>query len=121
MKFSQYLEMKFLEWQQQQGSRKTISEFAVYLEVPQPTISSYMTGARKPDMEKLQKIARKLGFEVYDVLGLPRPDEDLAYISQHWDTISEEFRRKFRKEVEQQLDNEQSKRVSKSRRTHAGG
>lgn len=121
MKFSQYLEMKFLEWQQRQGGRKTIAEFAAHLGIAQTTASSYMNGVRKPEGEKLRKIAGKLGFEVYDVLGLPRPDEDLAYISQHWDTISEEFRRKFRKEVEEQLDNEQSKRVPKSRRTHAGG
>ena len=121
MKFSQYLELKFLEWQRNEGGRKTVKEFAGFIGVSQSTISSWWNGIRVPEGENIRKLEKKLGFEVYDVLGLPRPDEDLAYISQHWDTISAEFRRKFRKEVEEQLDNEQSKRVPKSRRTHAGG
>lgn len=77
MTFSQYLEMKYLEWQQKQGGRKTIAEFAAYLGIAQTTASSYMNGVRKPEGEKLQRIAEKLGIEVYDVLGVQRPDPDL--------------------------------------------
>ena len=64
MTFSQYLEMKYLEWQQKQGGRKTIAEFAAYLGIAQTTASSYMNGVRKPEGEKLQRIAEKLGIEV---------------------------------------------------------
>jgi transcriptional regulator with XRE-family HTH domain len=74
MEFKQYLEKKYLEWQNREGGRKTITEFADFLGISQPTISNYMTGARKPDTEKAMKIANKLGIEVYDVLGIPRPD-----------------------------------------------
>lgn len=103
-----------------QGEKKTIQEFAEYLGIKQSILSHYMNEIRKkPSLENIRQIASKLGFEVYDVLGLPRPDEDLAYITQHWDDVSEEFRRKFRQEVEKQLANEEPKRIRKDRRTRA--
>jgi transcriptional regulator with XRE-family HTH domain len=119
MNFSQLLEQKYLEWQNAQGKRKTLDEFAEYLGVGRPILSHWISGTRKPNIESLRRLSGKLGFEVYDVLGLPRPDEDLAYITQHWDDVSEEFRRKFRKEVEKQLANEEPKRIRKDRRTRA--
>jgi len=33
MNFRQFLEYKFIEWQQQQGGRKTVGEFAEYVEI----------------------------------------------------------------------------------------
>lgn len=74
MKFSQFLEMKFLEWQQSQGGRKTVNEFAAYIGVSKSTISTWWNENRSPEGENVQKLAKKLGIEVYDVLGLPRPD-----------------------------------------------
>lgn len=74
MKFSQYLEMKFLEWQSKEGGRKTVKEFAGFIGVSQSTISSWWNGIRVPEGENIQKIAIKLGIEVYDVLGIQRPD-----------------------------------------------
>jgi transcriptional regulator with XRE-family HTH domain len=120
MNFPQFIEQKFLEWQNAEGKRKTLDEFAEYLGVKRSVLSNWLTGRRNPGAESLRQLSAKLGFEVYDVLGLPRPDPDLAYISQHWDLVSEEFRRKFRQQVEQQLENEESKRVHKNRRTHQG-
>jgi transcriptional regulator with XRE-family HTH domain len=118
MTFSDLLEQKYLQWQAQQGKRRTLDDFAEYLGVGRPVLSNWLTGKRKPNIESLRLLSNKLGFEVYDVLGLPRPDEDLAYISQHWDEVPEEFRRKFREEVEKQLEHE-SKRIPKNRRSHA--
>lgn len=119
MNFSQWLEQKYLEWQNAQGKRKTLDEFAEYIGVSRSILSHWISGTRKkPTPESIRQLSNKLGFEVYDVLGLPRPDEDLAYISQHWDQVSETFRRKFREEVEKQLESE-SKGISKSRRARA--
>lgn len=120
MTFPELLEKKYLQWQTQQGKRKTLDEFAEYLGVGKAILSHWMNGKRKPSPESLRLLSNKLGFEVYDTLNLPRPDEDLAYISQHWDDVSEEFRREFREKVEEHLSHEESKRVHKSRRAHAG-
>lgn len=99
MKFTQYLEMKFLEWQQQQGGRKTVKEFAAYIGVSQSAISTWWNGERQPEGESLQKIASKLGMEVYDVLGHPRPDPDLIYIQQNWPYLTPETRHAIRQQA----------------------
>lgn len=100
MKFSQYIELKFLEWQQEQGGRKTVKEFAKYLGVAQSTISMWWNNEeREPDGEYLRKIAEKFGIEVYDILGKPRPDEDLLYLQSVWETLPSEERRAIRERV----------------------
>ena len=119
MTFSQFLTDKYLEWQKKTGERKTATEFATWLGFPKTTLSSWWNNKSTPkDGEIIRKLAAKLGPEVYDVLGWERPDPDLAYISQHWDNVSPEFRRKFREEVEKQLEHE-PKRIHKDRRTRA--
>jgi transcriptional regulator with XRE-family HTH domain len=90
MTFKQFLEMKFLEWQQQAGSRKTAKEFAEYLGVGQTTISSWWNANRKPEGENLVKLSKRFGIEVYDVLGLPRPNENLSYLQRIWDDLPPE-------------------------------
>jgi transcriptional regulator with XRE-family HTH domain len=119
MTFPELLEQKYLQWQSHQGKRKTLDEFAEYIGVGRPVLSNWLTGKRKPGIESLRLLSNKLGFEVYDVLGLPRPDEDLAFITQNWDNVSPEFRSKFREEVEEHLAHEEAKRVPKNRRARA--
>lgn len=119
MTFPELLEQKYLQWQSQQGKRKTLDEFAEYIGVGRPVLSNWLTGKRKPGIESLRLLSNKLGFEVYDVLGLPRPDEDLAFISQNWENVSPEFRSKFREKVEEHLAHEEAKRVPKNRRARA--
>ena len=119
MTFPELLEQKYLQWQSQQGKRKTLDEFAEYIGVGRPVLSNWLTGKRKPGIESLRLLSNKLGFEVYDVHGLPRPDEDLAFISQNWENVSPEFRSKFRGEVEEHLAHEEAKRVPKNRRARA--
>lgn len=100
MNFSQFLEMKFLEWQRQQGGRKTVKQFAEYLGVPQSTLSTWWTNARVPEGENIQKLALKLGIETYDALGLPRPDQDLHYINSIWEDLKPAARQAIREKAE---------------------
>mgnify|MGYP001016956826 CR=1 FL=1 len=86
MKFSKFLEFKYLEWQQKVG-RKTVKEFAAYIGVSTSTISTWWHENRIPEGENIQKLASKLGIEVYDALDLPRPDPDLLYIQQNWQNL----------------------------------
>lgn len=90
MNFPQFLELKFLEWQKQQGGRKTVKEFAAYLGVSQSTISTWWNEDRRPEGENLVRLANKLGLEVYDALGKPRPDIDFHYIQSNWEDLTPE-------------------------------
>lgn len=94
-KFSEWLNERFLEWEQQQGKRQTVSAFARYLDVPQSSLSSWMAGAYVPSGENLLVLASKLGSEIYDTLGVLRPpiaDPDIVYIASVWKELSENDR-----------------------------
>ena len=100
MTFSKFLEQKFLEWQQSEGGRRTVKEFAEYLGVSQSTISTWWNEDRKPEGENLVKLALKLGIEVYDALGKERPDLDLHYIQANWELLDPHAKRVLREQAE---------------------
>lgn len=93
MNFPQLLEQNFLSWQAQEGKRKTLDDFADYLDVRRSTLSLWMSGKRSPGPESLRVLSNRLGPEVYDVLGLDRPDPDLAFIEQQWQNLTPQARR----------------------------
>lgn len=80
MDFADWLKAKFIEWEQSQDRRQSYSAFARYLGVRQSSLSQWMNGGYPPGLENVTKIADKLGPEVYDVLGLVRPDDDLVIV-----------------------------------------
>jgi transcriptional regulator with XRE-family HTH domain len=100
MTFPHYLELKFLEWQQKEGGRKTVKEFAAYIGVSQSTISMWWNEGRKPEGDNLRKLGEKLGIEVYDILNLPRPDSDLLYLQSVWQNLDPSKRRSLRELAE---------------------
>ena len=117
MTFPEYLERKFVEWQQREGRRKTIADFATYLGVSQSVISMWMNGSRKPNQPSIELLADNFGLEIYDVLGMPRPDPDLHYLKQNWEHLSPETRRAIREQAEQYATDNQAKRTHPKRRT----
>lgn len=72
MKLSDWLETQYLLWKG--DSKKTYTDFAVYLDVPNTSLSNWLNSGTKMRADTVSKIARKLGPEIYDVLGLDRPD-----------------------------------------------
>lgn len=68
-----WLRNKYLEWQLSEGDRRTVVEFAEYLGVPQPSLSEWMGGKYAPRGRSVAKLGGKLGFEIYDILDVPRP------------------------------------------------
>lgn len=74
MEFSEWLEKKYLEWQTQAGKRKTLTSFAKWLGVSKSLMSRYLNDKVTPSLDKVQIMASQLGPEIYDVLGLARPD-----------------------------------------------
>ncbi len=90
--------------------RKTLDEFADHLYVSRSILSLWLSGKRKPGAENVRSLALVLGLEIYDVLGLPRPDADLHYLTTHWDEIPAAERRAIREQAERYLTDKQNKR-----------
>jgi transcriptional regulator with XRE-family HTH domain len=119
-KFPNYLTKKFLEWQTELGARKTLEEFADYLNVSRPLLSFWMNGKRIPNAENLENISNILGNEIYDALDLPRPNPHLQKLNRVWEFLPEEIQERISREAESYEAQNISKRVqtiSKRRKT----
>jgi len=92
--FSLWLKRKYLEWQSEQGDLKTLTEFAEFLDVSQPAVSKWINGRSLPDPDSVQRIAVKLGWEVYDILGVDPPvtDKRLQSLMNVWEGLPEEVK-----------------------------
>lgn len=81
-KFSNWLERQYIEWQIQAGHRKTISEFAEWLGFRQSIVSLWMNGDRTPGHDSADRLALRLGSQVYDLLGLTPSDLRRVHIDE---------------------------------------
>lgn len=100
-KMRDWFTKKFVEWQASTGTRQTLDSFAAYLGVSRSTLSKYMNGDSRPgNIEFVEKISDKLGFEIYDLMEIPRPDPNLVYIIKSWPALSNEQRREIREQAE---------------------
>lgn len=114
--FSAWLEAKYLEWQQERGKRATLSQFADYLGISAPLLSHYMNGIRKPTRENVQKFARRLGPEIYDIFGLQDPDPRLRLISRNWSKLTVEQQQQLIEGMESLLKASDAKSKSGKKR-----
>lgn len=82
--FAQLLMTKFREWgirELERGETKiTVTAFAAWLGFTQSAVSQWMNENRTPVGDTVDFLADKLGLEVYDALGMPRPHRQLAEI-----------------------------------------
>lgn len=72
--FTQWLERAYVRWMAQSDKFRPQREFAKYLNLDPVQLSHYINGRRLPTGKNIKKIAGQLGPEVYDQLGLVRPD-----------------------------------------------
>lgn len=97
----EWLENKFIAWMSETGRHRTVSEFAAWLDIPRPLLSRYLNGQRQPSRENVDKIAARLGPEVYDLLGLQRPDPRIQRLVSAFDALDEEGKEELLQYAEQ--------------------
>lgn len=96
---AKWLDKKYLDWQAKLGERKTLEDFADHLGVSRPLLSFWMNGSREPSEENLIKIAFKLGFQVYDVLEIDRPNILHLYANRNWENIPKKLQVELAKTI----------------------
>lgn len=111
-----FLNKKFLEWQVETGERKTVGQFAELFGASQPIMSLWMNSGndRVPGNEYRKRIIRQYGTEAAKAFG---EDPDLHFLQENWEDLTPEARRAVREQVEKFKSQNESKRVSKKRRT----
>lgn len=68
-----WLNKKFLEWQNEQGQPMTQKDFAAYIGVKPTTYSGWINSGIPPTGDNLHRLAEKLGYEVYVMVGIIPP------------------------------------------------
>jgi transcriptional regulator with XRE-family HTH domain len=114
--FASLLLRQMQQWEIGQGKRATLQSFANHLQVSQPLLSIWLKGDTRPSSEKIELLANKLGNEVYEVLGLPKPDPDLTRLNQIWPHIPEAMRRSIVTQAEQYLSGTKNETPKRPRR-----
>lgn len=85
------MERKYLEWQVKEGGRRSLDEFARYLDVSRAMISMTIQSKRLPSPEMAYKWSEKLGDEtILDIMGLARTDPQMKRLINLYDTIPNE-------------------------------
>ena len=80
MNLKEWLLEEYRKWERKTGRRQSMTAFARFLGVKQPTLNRWMIGDNLPDGNNIRKLAEKLGPEIYDIMGLTRPDDRLREI-----------------------------------------
>jgi hypothetical protein len=70
------------QWESAHRKRATLQGFANHLNVSQSLLSIWLKGDTKPSSEKIQPLGARSRNEVYEVLGLPKPDPDVTCLNQ---------------------------------------
>ncbi len=96
IEISRWLELKYLDWQRDQGARRTIKEFAAYLGIPQTTFTNYLKGKRTPSGDHVHRIASALGSEIYALVGMiDTEDIEIRRLMSMYDHLDEGGRKKL--------------------------
>jgi transcriptional regulator with XRE-family HTH domain len=107
--FSKWLYTKYLEWQQHVGGRKTLTEFAAWLDIGNATVNQWINGQARPRPEFAFRLAQRLGLEVYQILGLPSPDPLLFEVQRNWSKFTDEDKALIGKLLEEQQKRDEAK------------
>ena len=72
---AEWLERKFHAWRAaQRGHRAGVTQFARHIGISRDDLNNYLLRGVRPEAERLEKIGQALGWEIYDLVGQPRPD-----------------------------------------------
>lgn len=111
MSFHDIFLSALIEWRNRQTKkRKSVSEnaFAAFLGISRPTVTQWLNKRNEPSHEYLVMIAPKLaellGPQVYDDLGLARPDEQFDELKAQYDQVPPDEKEEFLEEVRKLLE-----------------
>ncbi len=107
-----WLNQKFIEWERAQGHKQSYYAFSRYLEVSQSGLGQWMAGSGAPSGDDLLNIANKLGVEIYDILGLPRPNAEVQRLTVSFASMPPDIRQRLASAI---AESDQALRVERLR------
>jgi transcriptional regulator with XRE-family HTH domain len=105
--FPDLLDRAFLEYRIKQTRQRlsvSLNSFASFLDFSPPIVNMWLSGNRLPSQANVERLIPKLvellDLEVYDILGLPRPDQNLQRLTQAWPHIPVPFQQMLAEQAE---------------------
>lgn len=88
----QFADRAFIEWRG--GSRKTLTDFAEWIGIPQPLMSRQTKrgGSIPQDQRIISAWVNRYGSKIYEVLGLPLPEDPIDALPEPTRSIALEIR-----------------------------
>ncbi len=93
--FSEWLNQKYLAWQNAQGTEETFMNYAAHLGIDPNNIIDIMLERALPNAGDLMAIAAAEGLEAYDVIEKERPDEGVIEVYSTLGPMSTDLRMKM--------------------------
>ena len=116
-RFQEFLTQKFLEYQQGHTStyKRKIgdAEFSRWLGVSNASFNSWINGVRLPDYENAIRLSKRLGRQVFDILGydhvLVTADKEVIFIADNWRFLEDDTRNEIITAIKEELENRRRK------------
>lgn len=118
MSIKKFLTEKFVDWQQEQRTRKTLDDFAKFIGISRPLLSQWMNGAKKPGPKTLKRLVDLYGNEVLELLDI---DPNKYIVEVNWDYLTTDEQRSFAEQIQKKSHKNDTKRTSEKRTTRTSG
>lgn len=88
--FQAWLNRRYIEWEASTGKKQKIASWARHIGVNRDLLNQWLLGSGRPGPKGAKELAASLGPEVYDLLGLERPDPLLQAVIDNWKRLTRE-------------------------------
>lgn len=94
-KFADWFNRQYKRWVRSQPGEEDFLGFCSLLGYPPATVLDWLEGEATPQGPQVLSIAGLFGLKVYQILGLPEPDEELVNIYKSFSNLPGEFQSKL--------------------------
>lgn len=94
-----WIERQYTKWMHDRAKHATITAFTQWLGVSRGTYNNWVLKKQTPTGDSLKVLGEKLGWEIYDIVGEPRPDPLLQLMNKLWGMLSDDEIRAIEKVV----------------------
>lgn len=96
-----FFEKHYRLWRNDQDRGKdTQGLYADYLDVKLDTLKNWINRGTTPSRDMAPQIAIKCDFEIYDLLGMPRPDPLLQIVMRGWERVPDAVQKEIVETIE---------------------
>src|SRR5512139_2351207 len=103
----EFLMEAYVEYVSQRRQKVSDNQFAKYLGVSAASYNQWLNGIRLPSYDSALQLAKKLGPQIFDILGYERiavsADPAIMFIAEKWRYLDNETRKQIIEHIEEEL------------------